>query len=235
MFVVASLDQRDAIRQTRDFLEQLTHLARLIAIVDGCNDLDRLRHFFKVAFQLGLEMASNMACESSNDAAWEKGAGRPGTSVGARTIPRDGVIRGARRACARRPRIGCELRSCRRGRATGSAFRRPASTGGAHFTGCEATYCAAGPCAAVPSRRVRCRCQCTSMTLTTPSGLITNRAAQREAFFFDQHVEGAREGRGRIGDERVLDLADRVRRVMPGLVREVGVRSTRRRFPRRAS
>ena len=41
--------------------------------------------------------------------------------------------------------------------------------------------------------------------------------------FLDQHVEIARERRGRIADQRVLDLLDGVRGVVPGLVREVRV------------
>ncbi|MNP11854.1 hypothetical protein D3C76_1040630 [compost metagenome] len=41
--------------------------------------------------------------------------------------------------------------------------------------------------------------------------------------FFDQHVEVARDHVSRVTDQRVLDLADGVRGVVPGFVGEVGV------------
>jgi hypothetical protein len=54
-------------------------------------------------------------------------------------------------------------------------------------------------------------------------GVDDERAAQREAFVLDQHAEVAADGVGRVADHRVLDLADRLRRVVPGLVGEVSV------------
>jgi hypothetical protein len=48
-------------------------------------------------------------------------------------------------------------------------------------------------------------------------------AAQREAFFLDQHAEVARDDLCRVPEHRVLDFLDRLRSVMPCLVREMGV------------
>src|SRR5471032_1763954 len=48
-------------------------------------------------------------------------------------------------------------------------------------------------------------------------------AAQRQAFFFDHHFEIAGQRAGRVADQRVVDFLDRVRGVVPGFVREVGV------------
>jgi hypothetical protein len=47
--------------------------------------------------------------------------------------------------------------------------------------------------------------------------------AQSQAFFFDQHVEVTRDCQSRIGNHRILDLLDRVRRVVPCLVGEVRI------------
>src|SRR5690606_22403929 len=44
-----------------------------------------------------------------------------------------------------------------------------------------------------------------------------------QAGFFDQYVEVARDDVGRVTDQRVFDLADGVRSVVPGFVGEVGV------------
>ncbi len=44
-----------------------------------------------------------------------------------------------------------------------------------------------------------------------------------QAGFFDQHVEVARDDVGWVTDQRVLDLADGFRSVVPGFVGEVGV------------
>ncbi|CAM2152831.1 protein of unknown function [Pararobbsia alpina] len=49
------------------------------------------------------------------------------------------------------------------------------------------------------------------------------RAAQCQAFFFDQHVEVASQRSRRVADQRVLNLRDRVRRVVPSLVREMRI------------
>src|ERR1700677_2264224 len=50
------------------------------------------------------------------------------------------------------------------------------------------------------------------------------RAAICQAFLLDQYFEISRQGRGRIAHQRVLHLLDRVRRVVPSLVREMRVR-----------
>jgi hypothetical protein len=54
-------------------------------------------------------------------------------------------------------------------------------------------------------------------------GVDDEGAAQREAFLFDHHAEVAGDLAGRVADQRVLDLLDRVRRVVPRLVGEVRV------------
>jgi hypothetical protein len=48
-------------------------------------------------------------------------------------------------------------------------------------------------------------------------------APQRQSFFFDHDAEVAGQRAGRVAHERVLDLPDRVRGVVPGFVREVRV------------
>ena len=48
-------------------------------------------------------------------------------------------------------------------------------------------------------------------------------AALGQAGFLDHHAEVAGDGAGRVADHRVLDLADGLRGVVPGLVGEVGV------------
>ena len=52
---IVAFDQGDLVGERGDFDQQLLHFARLGAVVQRRNDLDRARHFFKVGLQLGLE------------------------------------------------------------------------------------------------------------------------------------------------------------------------------------
>jgi hypothetical protein len=54
-------------------------------------------------------------------------------------------------------------------------------------------------------------------------GVDQEGAAQGQALFFDHDFEVARQRAGGVADQRVIDLLDGVRSVVPGLVREVRV------------
>ena len=45
----------DLVAQLCDFTQQLVHFARFRRIIQGCNQLDRLHHFFQIGLQLFLE------------------------------------------------------------------------------------------------------------------------------------------------------------------------------------
>jgi hypothetical protein len=62
-----------------------------------------------------------------------------------------------------------------------------------------------------------------SMIWILPCRVDDEGAALGQAGFLDHHAEVAGECAGRVADHRVLDLADGLGRVVPGLVREVGV------------
>jgi hypothetical protein len=59
--------------------------------------------------------------------------------------------------------------------------------------------------------------------LITPSGLMMKVPRSARPSFLDVHAEGARQGVGRVADQRELRLAHGRRGFVPDLVREVGV------------
>ena len=54
-------------------------------------------------------------------------------------------------------------------------------------------------------------------------GVDEERAAQRQAFFFNHHAKVAGDGTGGVANHHVLHFLDGIRRIGPGFVGEVGV------------